>query len=109
WLRRLAWERLVKLRRQHLGASKRSVAREQQGSLGLNDESVSQLVSLLAGSATSPSHQLMRAEQQTWVREALAELDEEDREVLVMRYLEGLSCREIAAVLEIGDGAARMR
>ena len=32
-----------------------------------------------------------------------------DREILVMRYLEDLSFSEIAAILEIGESAAKMR
>ena len=32
-----------------------------------------------------------------------------DREVLLMRYLEDLSFRDIAAILGIGEGAAKMR
>ena len=38
WLRRLAWERLVKLHNRHLGAQRRSVRREEPGVLALPDE-----------------------------------------------------------------------
>jgi RNA polymerase sigma-70 factor (ECF subfamily) len=40
---------------------------------------------------------------------ALARLGERDREVLVLRYLEKLSPGEIAAVLGIREGAAKVR
>ncbi|HEV2949527.1 MAG TPA: sigma-70 family RNA polymerase sigma factor, partial [Gemmataceae bacterium] len=43
------------------------------------------------------------------VRGALDKLSERDREVLVLRYLEGLSTRETAAVLGIREGAAKVR
>lgn len=43
------------------------------------------------------------------VLEALQMLDAEHREVLVLRELQGLSYREIAAVLEIPDGTVESR
>jgi RNA polymerase sigma-70 factor (ECF subfamily) len=109
WLRRLAWERLVKLHRRHVSAQKRSVAREQDPGPLLPDESVVKLVDLLAGSGTSPSQGMVRAELKHRVKTALAKLPETDREILVMRYLEQLSSVEIAVLLEIGESAVRMR
>src|SRR2546421_734388 len=38
-----------------------------------------------------------------------ARLPEPDREVLVLRYLEGLPTREIAAVLGVTEGAVKVR
>ncbi len=43
------------------------------------------------------------------VRATLQELAPIDREILMMHYLEELSLREIAAILDIGEGAAKMR
>jgi RNA polymerase sigma-70 factor (ECF subfamily) len=51
----------------------------------------------------------LRAELKTRVRLALEKLPPRDREVLVMRYLEGLSNAEIAASLEISEAAVRTR
>jgi RNA polymerase sigma-70 factor (ECF subfamily) len=109
WLRRLAWERLVKLHKRHMKSRKRSVSREEPQPLSLPDQSAYELAQHLAGSGTSPSQGLLRAELRLRVKTALAQLPEIDREILVMRYLEQLSSREIAAVLEIGEGAVRMR
>src|SRR5262245_45308568 len=47
WLRQLAGERLAKLHRRHLGAGRRSVAREEPGVLDLPDESALQLAGCL--------------------------------------------------------------
>src|SRR5262245_7037822 len=47
WLRRLAWERLVKLHRRHLRAHRRSVELEEPGVLALPDESAVQLANCL--------------------------------------------------------------
>jgi RNA polymerase sigma-70 factor (ECF subfamily) len=108
WLRRLAWEHLLKAHQRHLAAHRRSVAREQEG-LGLPDESVLELAARLVGQATSPSHQLLRQELCQRVRSALAQLPEADREVLVLRYLEQLPMKEIAVVLGLQEGAVKMR
>jgi RNA polymerase sigma-70 factor (ECF subfamily) len=107
WLRRLAWERLVKLHRHHIHASKRSVTREQLSTLP--DESVDELARRLAATGTSPSGHVVRLEQHARVRAALDQLPERDREVLVLRYLEQLSTAEVAAVLGITTGAVKVR
>src|SRR5262249_37295001 len=109
WVRRIAWERLVKLHRRHLYARRRSVRNEQPGVMALPESSVVELARKLVASGTSPSGQLIRQELQERVRAALALLGERDREVLLMRYLEGLSTRETAASLGISEGAVKMR
>ena len=107
WLRRLAWEKLVKLHRRHIHADKRSVTREQLTTLP--DESVDELARKLAAAGTSPSNHVARQEQHGRVRAALDRLPERDREVLVLRYLEQLSTAEVAAVLGISTGAVKVR
>jgi RNA polymerase sigma-70 factor (ECF subfamily) len=107
WLRRLAWERLVKLHRQHIGTEKRSVIRE--AVLELPDGSVDVLARVVAGNDTSPSDQALRNELQSRVRQALNELGERDREVLILRYLEQPSVLEIAAIVGSTTGAIKVR
>src|SRR5262249_16956341 len=109
WLRQLAWERLVKLHQRHLQAQKRSLAREQHEGLALSDGSAMALANRLLASGSSPSRQVLREELRRRVRTALGQLAERDREVLVLRYLEQLSTREIAAVLGIAEGAVKTR
>jgi len=109
WLRQLAWERLLKLQQRHIGAQRRSTMREQPGELCLSQESEMVLADRLLARGSSPSQQLIRQEQRRRVQSALAELAARDREVLVMRYLEQLSIREIAAVLDISEGAVKTR
>jgi RNA polymerase sigma-70 factor (ECF subfamily) len=109
WLRRLAWERLVKLHQHHLRARKRSALREEQPLPHLNDESALELARRLASSVSCPSRNLLRKELRRRVQTALAALPERDREVLALRYLEQPSTKEIAAILETTEGAVKTR
>jgi RNA polymerase sigma-70 factor (ECF subfamily) len=109
WLRRLAWERLVKLHERHLHAGKRSVLREEGLDLRLPEDSVWNLAHRLAASGASPSEHAVQVEMAARVRWALAQLAEGDREVLALRYLEELATTEVAAVLGISEAAVKMR
>ncbi len=107
WLRQFAWERVAKQYERHVRAQRRSVTREEAPPLP--DESVAQLAHRLIASATSPSRHLLREELRDRVRTALGCLKPTDREVLVLRYLEGLSNAEAAAVLGLAESTAGMR
>jgi len=109
WLRRLAWKRLVKLERRHLGAQKRSVTREEQRIPMLPEESALELAGRLVAPGTSPSNQVMREELRSRVQAALMHLPEPYREVLVLRFLEQLTTSEMAAVLGITEAAVKTR
>jgi RNA polymerase sigma-70 factor (ECF subfamily) len=108
WLRQLALERLVQMHRWHVRTRKRSVVREEIG-LPLPDESAFQLADRLAAQGSSPSDRLHRTEQRERVRTALSRLGERDREVLVLRYLEHLSTREIAAIMGLAESGVKTR
>ena len=109
WLRRLAWERLAKLYRRHARTRRRSLLREGAEGPGLPDESAMALAERLVAGGTSPSRHLLREEMRDRVRAALAGLGERDREVLALRFLEGLSTAETAVVLGLGAGAVKSR
>jgi RNA polymerase sigma-70 factor (ECF subfamily) len=108
WLRQMAQRRLIHLYRWHVQARRRSVTRE-QAPAGLPDRSALALAERLFGRQSSPSAGLRRQERREQVRAALAALPEQDREVLVLRILEGLPTREAAAVLQISEVALRSR
>lgn len=104
WLRKTAYECLLRLRRQHVEAKQRAVGRE----VPLPDRSSV----LLAGQAlagSTPSGRLIEEELAQRVREAVAQLGGDDREILLMRNFEGLSNQEIAQVLDIEPDAASKR
>ena len=109
WLRRLAWENLVRLSEHHLKAQRRTVMREERLNSALPDQSAAQLAGTLAASGLSPDRRLIAAELKSRVMSALAELANHDREILVLRYLEQLSNSEIADVLGLSDVAVRSR
>lgn len=109
WLRRIAWDRLVDVYRQHIGAERRSILREHPGSPDLNDESVAELSQSLCTSSLNPGRRVMLAEMQARTKAALLELKPHDREILVLRYLEQLGVEEIAGVLGISQTAVTSR
>jgi RNA polymerase sigma-70 factor (ECF subfamily) len=109
WLRQLACDRLAELHRRHIQARKRTVTREERCAPLLPDESVLELAGRLLARGSNPSARLRRQELCGRVQAALAQLAEHDREVLVLRHLEQLSTRDIAAVLGITVGAVYTR
>jgi RNA polymerase sigma-70 factor (ECF subfamily) len=109
WLRQIAWDQLLTAHRKHLYASRRSRRREEDLAPALSDESVAALASSLADASLDPLHKLIRGELRQRVREAIEQLPDTYREILVLRYLEQLSTAEAAAVLAIGESAAKMR
>ncbi len=105
WLRQLAFDRLVMLRRQHVEAERLSVEREADPAGGPAQD----MAAGLAATISSPSEQVVRAELARRVRQALDQLPEGDREVILMQQFEGLTAAEVAAVLGITPAAARKR
>ena len=109
WLHRLAAEQVAKVHRHHLGTQSRDAGREIDGRATSDRATIGHLYGFLAASQTSPSQRASRGEQKYRIHEALGLLTEIDREVLVMHYLEELAFGEIAAVLGITSGAAKVR
>lgn len=105
WLRGLAWERLLKLQRRHLGAECRAVGREQAFPL---DSSAALARHLLAPDA-NPGDALVQEELRRRVQCALAKLDETDREIILMRDFEGMTNGEVAQTLDLSASGATMR
>ena len=105
WLRKTAYECLLRLRRQHVEARRRSVSRE----VPLPDRSSILLAGQALEGCSTPSQQLVEQELAQRVRVAVAQLSEEDRELLLMRNHEGLTNQEVALVLEIEPDTASKR
>lgn len=109
WLRRIAWQKLVHAHERHLDAEKRSIKREQVEYQQVSDKSTLLFAKLIPGNLSTPSGAVSRKENQIRVRRALASMAEIDREVLLQRYVEQLSLKEISSVLEMTEAAVTMR
>ncbi len=109
WLRQIAWQQLVGAHRKHLLAKQRDVRREKVWDPTLSNESAMLLANRLKTSISSPSQQMMRREMQRHVRDAMARLSEMDREILILRHVEDLTVKEVAAVLGIAEGTVKSR
>jgi RNA polymerase sigma-70 factor (ECF subfamily) len=105
WLRRMAYERLLMLRRRHVDAARRSVERE----VHLPDRSSLVLAQHIIDPGSSPSKGLRQEELARRVQQALGRLKEADRAVLLMRHYDGLSYEEIGCIVGIEAAAARKR
>jgi RNA polymerase sigma-70 factor (ECF subfamily) len=105
WLRKVAHERLLMAHRQHAGAACRSVGRD----VPLLVASSTVLGQQVAAQGSSPSQGLRRQEKVSRVRQAVAELSEADREMVLMRNFEQLTNQQAAAVLGIDSATASQR
>lgn len=103
WIRLITQQTLVDLHRRHLGAKMRTAGRE------VLAPASGTLSGFFVGSITSPSRALLREEIRSRIEQALAEMDDIDREVLLLRHFEELSNKETAQVLGIQENAASNR
>jgi RNA polymerase sigma-70 factor, ECF subfamily len=105
WLRQIAFDRLLMAHRRHAQAARRSVERD----VPFPDRSSLMLARQLFAVSPSPSQRLRQQEFALRVHHAIHQLPEADREVLVLRQLEGLSNQETAQVLTIDPATASRR
>jgi RNA polymerase sigma-70 factor, ECF subfamily len=105
WLRQTAQQRINTHRRDHLQTARRSVHREQE----FPSQSSLLIAAPFLQRGSSPSRRLVKHEYERLVTEAVNQLAELDREILLMRNVEGLSQPEIAQVLELSHDAVRKR
>ncbi len=109
WLRGLAGNRLNKLHRRHLGASKRAAGRDVSLDDAVPEASSVVMASYLLGHEDRPSEAARRADLQLRLAEALEQLDPLDREALVLRHFEQLTSAEAGQILGITEAAAGKR
>jgi RNA polymerase sigma-70 factor (ECF subfamily) len=95
WLRQILAGRLAKLVRHYLGTQRRNVRLERELTADL-DQSSRVLDRGLVAPSSSPSDRAARREQAVLLANALEQLPEDYREVLILRHLEGLSFPDVA-------------
>jgi RNA polymerase sigma-70 factor (ECF subfamily) len=105
WVRKTAYQRLLDCHKHHLKRARRSVHRE----AAWPDRSSLLLARPLLAGGSSPSQRLAAEEFARRVAQAVAQLSEPDREILLLRHGEELPFEEIAQLLEIEPAAARKR
>jgi RNA polymerase sigma-70 factor (ECF subfamily) len=102
WAIKTALDCVSHAHRRHIRTAKRQVTKEIPLS---NASSIYVAEKLLR----TPSESLSRREMIAAVRATLMELNDADREVLIMRYVDELSNQEIANILEISADAVSKR
>jgi RNA polymerase sigma-70 factor (ECF subfamily) len=108
WLCQIAERRIVDAHRRYFDAQKRDAAREVPLGNPGGDTQRPGLVNLLVASMTTPSAAFSRNAREARLLAALQTLPEEQRDALRLRYVEGLSSKDIAHRLGKSDGAVRV-
>jgi RNA polymerase sigma-70 factor, ECF subfamily len=110
WLRHIAKDHLIDAHRRHHTAQKRGVDREQPiHRPGWADRSSLELAGQLMDPERTPASEAIQQELQKRLHEALEQLEDADREVILMRHFEQLGNQEAATALGLTEAAASMR
>ena len=109
WLRQMAKDRMIDAHRRHRGAARRSIDREQPLQAQRLDQSTLDLAAQLVDRELTPAAAATWQELQRRFYQATDQLDEQDREVVLMRHFEQLSNGETAESLGLSAQAASMR
>jgi RNA polymerase sigma-70 factor, ECF subfamily len=106
WLRQLTRDRIADAYRHQL-ADKRDVSREQAMAAG--DRSSLNPAALIKDMQLTPAATLLRKEFAGQFQQALDQLDESSKEIILMRHAEQLSNSQVAELLGLTEPAAGMR
>lgn len=110
WLRHIAKDHVIDAHRRHRQAQRRSLDREQPlVPAVLADHSSFELAAQLLDGERTPASAAIHRELQRKLDAAVAELDEDDREVILLRHREQMSNQDVAAGLGLTEAAASMR
>ena len=110
WLRHIAKDHIIDAHRRHHQAQKRGVDREQAiHRPAWSDRSSLDLAGQLLDQDLTPASAAIQEEMQRRLRDAIAQLDDDDREVILMRHYEMLANQEVADSLGLTEAAASMR
>jgi RNA polymerase sigma-70 factor, ECF subfamily len=114
WLRQIANDRVIDAHRRHRQAARRSMDRERPmaaaRTLGFADDRSSlDLAAQLRDPSPTPAALALRHELECRFQDALSRLEDDDREIILLRHFEQLSNGEAARALGLSDAAAGMR
>jgi RNA polymerase sigma-70 factor, ECF subfamily len=111
WLRHLAQDRIIDTHRRHRLAQRRSVDKEQPIArpAWASDESSASLVAQLIDTERTPASEAIRQELARRLTDAVDQLSDDDREIILMRHTEQMSNQDVADALGLTEAAASMR
>jgi RNA polymerase sigma-70 factor, ECF subfamily len=110
WLRHIAQDHVIDAHRRHRKAQRRSLDREQPIVPALfADHSSYELAGQLIDTERTPASAAIQHELQRKLDSAVASLDDDNREVILMRHREQYSNQQVAASLGLSEAAASMR
>lgn len=108
WMRQLTLQTLIDVQRRHFG-QKRDPNQEVALSPGPRDQTSMSIAGAICAQWSSPSRAAIREEEVQQLHQALASMDEIDREVLALRHFEQLTNSEVAETLDLTATAASNR
>jgi RNA polymerase sigma-70 factor (ECF subfamily) len=110
WLRHMARDRLIDAHRRHRVAANRSVDREVSlPAGGTGDRSAADVVAGIADRELTPAAAATWHELERRFAAAVEQLEEDDRQIVLLRHFEHLSTADAAAALGLSKPAAGMR
>ena len=109
WLRHIARDHIIDAHRHERLAQRRSVDREQPLHAARPNESSFEWAAQLFDQEPTPASAAMKQEMERRVQEAIGKLGEDDREIILMRYVEQLPNQDVAQALGLTEAAASMR
>ncbi len=110
WLRHMAKDRIIEMHRRHRGAQRRSLDREQSlASPQFADRSSLNLAQMLVDHELTPAAENIRRELEQRFIVAVDQLEDDDRDIILMRHFEQLGNSEAAEALGLSPAAAGMR
>ncbi|MGH7227404.1 MAG: sigma-70 family RNA polymerase sigma factor [Gemmataceae bacterium] len=110
WLRHIAKDHIIDAHRRHRQAQRRSLDREQPiVPAVLADHSSYELAGQLVDPELTPASEAIRREMQRRLDVAIAELDDDDREIILLRHREQMANQDVARELGLSEAAASMR
>jgi RNA polymerase sigma-70 factor (ECF subfamily) len=109
WLRHIAKDHIIDAHRHERLAQRRSVDREQSMNAGHGGDSSLEWAAQFFDGEMTPASAAMRVEMERRVQESIQKLPDDDRDIILMRYVEQLSNQDVASALGLSEAAASMR